>query len=133
MSLFPISKSPHSTMNFLSLVMRMAAAPFLSKRYNNNAAAEFKRGRSSLRDDERFGYPKTAASDANVAQLHQIILDHLRIKMRELEEARNRSKERVSHRLNQDLEWQAEAVHALYAAFSPVLSKTYSNEYSLLA
>lgn len=66
-------------------------------------AAEFKRGRTSLGDDERSGRPKTATTDDNIAQVHQMVLDNRRIKVREIAEAMNMSKERVCHILNQDL------------------------------
>ena len=66
-------------------------------------AAEFKRGRTSLGDDERSGRPKTATTDDNIAKIHQMVLDNRRIKVREIEEAMNISKERVCHILNEDL------------------------------
>ncbi|XP_018353526.1 PREDICTED: putative uncharacterized protein FLJ37770 [Trachymyrmex septentrionalis] len=44
-------------------------------------AAEFKRGRKSLGDDERSGRPKTATADENIAKVHQIVLDDRRIKI----------------------------------------------------
>ncbi|XP_018359055.1 PREDICTED: uncharacterized protein LOC108758551 [Trachymyrmex cornetzi] len=67
-------------------------------------AAEFKRSRTNLGDDERLGWPKTATTDDNIAQVHQMVLDNRRIKVREIAEAVNMSKERVSHILNQDLD-----------------------------
>lgn len=66
-------------------------------------AAEFKRGRKSLGDDERSGRPKTATTDDNIAKVHQMVLDDRRIKVREIAEVMNISKERVCHILNQDL------------------------------
>ena len=66
-------------------------------------AAEFKRGRTSLKDEERSGRPKTATTDDNIAQVHQILLDNRRIKVREIAEAMNMSKERVCHVLHEDL------------------------------
>ncbi|XP_076643528.1 histone-lysine N-methyltransferase SETMAR-like [Halictus rubicundus] len=65
-------------------------------------AAEFKRGRTSLGDDERLGRAKTATSDDNIAKIHHMLLDNRRIKVREIEEAMNISK-RVCHILNEDL------------------------------
>ena len=62
-------------------------------------AAEFKRGRKSLGDDERSRPPKTATTDENVAKVH---LDDCRIKVREIAEGRGYEhvKERVCHILN---------------------------------
>jgi histone-lysine N-methyltransferase SETMAR len=42
-------------------------------------AAEFKRGRQSLGDDERSGRPKTATTDENIAKVHQMLLDDRRV------------------------------------------------------
>ncbi|XP_030765065.1 protein GVQW3-like [Sitophilus oryzae] len=66
-------------------------------------AAEFKRGRKSLGDDERSGRPKTATTDDNIAKVHQMVLDDRQIKVREIAEVMNISKKRVCHILNQDL------------------------------
>ena len=66
-------------------------------------AAEFKRGRKSLGDDEQSGRPKTATTDENIAKVHQMVLDDCRIKVREIGEVMNISKERVCHILNQHL------------------------------
>ncbi|GFW21898.1 histone-lysine N-methyltransferase SETMAR [Trichonephila clavipes] len=66
-------------------------------------ATEFKRGRKSLGDDERSGRPNTATTDENIAKVHQIVLDDRRIKVREIVEFMNMSKERVCHILNQHL------------------------------
>ena len=66
-------------------------------------AAEFKRGRKSLEDDERSRRPKTATADENIAKVHQIVLDDRGIKMREIAEVMNMSNEHVCHVLNQHL------------------------------
>ncbi|XP_030750541.1 protein GVQW3-like [Sitophilus oryzae] len=66
-------------------------------------AAEFKRGRKSLGDDERSGRPKTATTDDNIAKVHQMMLDDRRIKVRKIAEVMNISKDYVCHTLNQDL------------------------------
>src|SRR5436190_14865022 len=60
-------------------------------------AAEFKRGRKSLGDDERSGRPKTATTDENIAKVHEMVLDDRRIKVREIAKVMNMSKERVCH------------------------------------
>src|SRR5436190_18847496 len=67
-------------------------------------AAEFKRGRKSLGDDERSGRPKTATTNENIAKVHEMVLDDGRIKVREIAEVMNMSKERVCHLLNQHLD-----------------------------
>ena len=66
-------------------------------------AAEFIRDRKSLEDDERSGRPKTATTDENIAKVQQMVLDDRRIKVREIAEVMNMSKERVCHILNQHL------------------------------
>ncbi|GFW45151.1 hypothetical protein TNCV_716531 [Trichonephila clavipes] len=38
-------------------------------------AAEFKRGRKSLGDNEHSGRPNTATTDENIAKVHQMVLD----------------------------------------------------------
>ncbi|XP_018309051.1 uncharacterized protein [Mycetomoellerius zeteki] len=48
--------------------------------------AEFKRDRTSLADDERSGQPTTATTD-NIEEIHQMIMDNRRIKIREIAEA----------------------------------------------
>ncbi|GFW32664.1 HTH_48 domain-containing protein [Trichonephila clavipes] len=44
--------------------------------------AEFKRGRKSLGNDERLGRPNTTTTRENIAEVHQIVLDDRRIKVR---------------------------------------------------
>ena len=61
---------------------------------------EFKRGRKSSGDDERSGRPKTATTDENIAKVHQMVLDDRRIKVKEIAEVMNMSKERVCHILD---------------------------------
>ena len=66
-------------------------------------AAELKPGCKGLGDDERSGRPKIATTDENIAKVHQMVLDDRRIKVREVAEVMNMSKERVCHILNQHL------------------------------
>ncbi|GFX30089.1 histone-lysine N-methyltransferase SETMAR [Trichonephila clavipes] len=66
-------------------------------------AAEFKRGRKSFGGDERSGRSNIATTNENVAKVHQMVLDDHRIKVREIAEVMNMSKERVCHILNQHL------------------------------
>ncbi|GFW80223.1 histone-lysine N-methyltransferase SETMAR [Trichonephila clavipes] len=66
-------------------------------------AAEFKCGRKSLGDDERSGRLNTATADETIAKVHQMVKDNHRIKVREIAEVMNMSKEHVCHILNQHL------------------------------
>ncbi|GFW88832.1 histone-lysine N-methyltransferase SETMAR [Trichonephila clavipes] len=66
-------------------------------------AAEFKRGLMSLRDDERSGRPNPATTGGNISEVQQMVLDDHGIKVREIAEVMNMSKERVCHVLNQHL------------------------------
>ncbi|XP_018310250.1 putative uncharacterized protein FLJ37770 [Mycetomoellerius zeteki] len=65
--------------------------------------AKFKRGRTSLADDERSGWPTTAATTDNIEEINQMIMDNRRIKIREIAEAVGISKERVCHILTEEL------------------------------
>ena len=66
-------------------------------------AAEFKRSRKSLGDDEHSGRPKTATTDENIVKIHQMVLDDRQIKVREIAEIMNMSKECICLILNQHL------------------------------
>ncbi|GFT28410.1 histone-lysine N-methyltransferase SETMAR [Trichonephila clavipes] len=66
-------------------------------------AAQFKRGRKSLVDIERSKRPNTPTTDENIANVHQMMLDVCRIKVTDIAEVRNASKEYVCHILNQHL------------------------------
>lgn len=66
-------------------------------------AAEFKRGRTSLQDDEREGRPKTATTPEIIEKVHTMVLDDRRIKVRELAEAVGISEERVRKILHEEL------------------------------
>lgn len=50
-----------------------------------------------------MGRPKTATTDDNIAHVHQMVLGNRRIKVREIAEAMNMSKERVCWILKEDL------------------------------
>ncbi|GFV83657.1 retrovirus-related Pol polyprotein from transposon 17.6 [Trichonephila clavipes] len=63
-------------------------------------AAAFKPSKSQG-DEERSGRPNTAATVEHIARVHQMGLDDRQIKVREIAEAMNMSKERVCHLLNQ--------------------------------
>lgn len=57
---------------------------------------EFKRGRTRA-DDERSGRQTTATITDNIEKVHQIVLDDHRVKIREIAEAMDISKEHVYH------------------------------------
>ncbi|GFT55916.1 DUF4371 domain-containing protein [Trichonephila clavipes] len=59
------------------------------------SAAEFIHGCKSLGDDERLGRPNTATTVENIVQVHQMGLDDRRIKVKEIAEVMNMSKECV--------------------------------------
>ena len=49
-------------------------------------AAEFKRGRTTLEDDPRKGHPKSATTPEIIEQVHDMLLDDRRKKVREIAE-----------------------------------------------
>jgi histone-lysine N-methyltransferase SETMAR len=66
-------------------------------------AAEFKRGHTSLEDDPREGRPKSATPPEIIEQVHDMILDDRRMKVREIAETTGISKERVGYILHEEL------------------------------
>ncbi|XP_030746801.1 protein GVQW3-like [Sitophilus oryzae] len=94
-------------------------------------AAEFKRGRKSLGDDERSGRQKTATTDENIAKLHQMVLDDRRIKVNEVKRV-SRSYEHIKRTCCSHIKSRfrhEKAVRALSAAFAHVRPKACSNEH----
>jgi transposase len=63
-------------------------------------AAEFKRGLTSLEVDPREGRPKSATTPEIIEQVHDMLLDDRRIKVREIAETIGISKERVGYILH---------------------------------
>jgi histone-lysine N-methyltransferase SETMAR len=49
-------------------------------------AAEFKRGRTSLENGPREGRPKSATTPESIEQVHDMLLDDRRMKVREIAE-----------------------------------------------
>ncbi|KAL6258117.1 hypothetical protein P5V15_010034 [Pogonomyrmex californicus] len=72
--------------------------------------------------------PKIATTADNIENVHQMVLDDRRIKVREIAEAMGISKERVCHILTEELNW-ARAIRALGVALAHFGSKTNSNEH----
>jgi len=67
-------------------------------------AAEFKCDRSSLEDDPCEGRPKSATTPEIIEQMHKMILDEGRMKVRETAETIGISKERVGYILHEELD-----------------------------
>jgi len=67
-------------------------------------AAEFKRGRTSLEVDPHEGYPKNATTPEIIEQVHDMVLDDRRMKVREIAETIGVSKERVGYILHEELD-----------------------------
>jgi transposase len=67
-------------------------------------AAEIKRDRTSLEDDPREGRPKSALTPKIIEQVHDIVLDDRRMKLREIAETIGISKERVGYILHEELD-----------------------------
>jgi len=67
-------------------------------------AAEFKCGRTSLEDDPREGRPKSATTPKIIEQVHDMVLDDRRMKVREIAETIGISKERVGYILHEEMD-----------------------------
>ena len=67
-------------------------------------AAEFKRGRTGLEDDQREGCPKSATTPEIIEQVHDMVLDDRRMKVREIDETIGILKERVGYILHEELD-----------------------------
>jgi histone-lysine N-methyltransferase SETMAR len=63
-----------------------------------------KRGRTSLEDDPREGRPKSATTPEIIEQLHDMVLDDRRMKVREIAETIGISKEREGYILHEELD-----------------------------
>ncbi|GFV45776.1 histone-lysine N-methyltransferase SETMAR [Trichonephila clavipes] len=98
--LFLKGNTPTQIKDELDSVYEDSAPSFTTVKFG---AAEFKRGRKSFGDYERLGRPNTATTDETIARVHQMGLDDRRIKVREIAEVINMSKERVCRILNQHL------------------------------
>jgi hypothetical protein len=61
-------------------------------------AAESKRGHTSLEDDPREGHPKSATTPEIIEQVHNMVLDDRRMKVREIAETIGISKECVGRK-----------------------------------
>jgi len=70
-------------------------------------AAEFKRGRTCLEDDPREGRPKSATTPEISEQVHDMVLDDQRMKVREIAETIGISKERVGYVLHEEMDMKS--------------------------
>jgi len=90
-------------------------------------AAEFKCGRTSLEDGPCEGRPKSAPPPEISEQVHDMVLDDRRMKVREIAETISISKERVGYILHEELDMKK-----LCARWVPRLltadQKTHSHE-----
>ena len=66
-------------------------------------AVEFKHGRTSIEDDERWGSPCTATTDEVIVKIYNTVLDDRRIKAHELNDNAKISEERVRNVLHDHL------------------------------
>jgi transposase len=78
--------------------------PFPSFSTIKKWAARFKRGCTSLEDDPREGYPKSATPPEIIEQVHDMVLDERRMKVRGIAETIGISKERVGYILHEELD-----------------------------
>jgi transcriptional regulator with XRE-family HTH domain len=67
-------------------------------------AGEFNRGRTSLEEDPREGRPKSETTPETIEQVHDMVLDDRRMKVREIAETIGISKERVGYILHEELD-----------------------------
>jgi transposase len=67
-------------------------------------AAKFRRGRNSLEDDPREGRPKSATTSEIIEQVHDMLLDDRRMKVRKIAETIGISKECVRYILHEELD-----------------------------
>jgi transposase len=66
-------------------------------------AAEFKCGCTSLENDQREGHPKSATTPEIIEQVHNVVLDDWRMKVRDIAETIGISKELVGYFLHKEL------------------------------
>ncbi len=65
--------------------------------------ADFERGRIDTDDAERSGRPNEAVTPENIKKFHKIVLNDQNVKLRELADMVNKSKERVGFILHEHL------------------------------
>jgi histone-lysine N-methyltransferase SETMAR len=67
-------------------------------------AAEFKCGRTSLEDDPHEGHPQSATTSQIIEQVHDMVLDDHRTKVREIAETIGISKEHAEYILHEEVD-----------------------------
>ena len=65
--------------------------------------AEFKRGRTSVEDEQRSGRPKDALTEETIEKIHDIVMNDRRVKVREIADLTKISMERVHFALHEKL------------------------------
>jgi transposase len=78
-------------------------------------AAEFKRGHTSLEDDPREGHPKSATPPEIIEQMHNMVLDDRRMKVREMAETIGISKECAGYILHEELDMKKLCANGCHA------------------
>jgi transposase len=94
---------------------------------NQKWAAEFKRGRTSLEDDPREWRPKSATIPEIIEQVHDMVLDDRRMKVREISETIGISKESVGYILHEEMDMK-NGLRKMGATLAHSRSKTLSHE-----
>jgi len=89
--------------------------------------AKFKRGCTSLEDDPREGHPKSATKSEIIEQVHDMVLDDRRMKVREIAETIGISKEHVGYILHEELDMK-KALRKMGAVLAHSRSKMHSRE-----
>lgn len=69
--------------------------------------AEFRKGKESLEDDLRSGYPATATTKENTDHVHHMVMDNRRLTINQIINAINISHERVENVLYNELDMSA--------------------------
>jgi hypothetical protein len=77
-------------------------------------AAEFKCGRTSLEDDPCEGRPKSATPPEIIEQVHLMVWDDQRMKVRKIAETTYISKEHVGYILHEDLDMKKLCARCLF-------------------
>ena len=97
---------------FLAQKNTVGAKVWLDKHYSDSAPgkstvekwfAKFKRGEMNTEDDARSGRPREAVTDENIKKVHKIIFSDRKVKLDDIPETLNISKERVGHIVNEHL------------------------------
>jgi hypothetical protein len=92
-----------------------------------NGLLSFKRGRTNPEDDRREGHPKSATTPEIIEQVHDMVLDDQRMKVREIAETTGISKEHVGYILREELDMK-KLLRKMGAALAHSRSKMHLHE-----